>query len=346
MASQISRRDFLKFSAFAAAGVILPLGSSSSFLKTGFSVLRDYPLGRVLYDQAASYKYPDLDSDPVMNLLRDEVIPISAPIAIKQNPAQREVWHQLEDGSFIRARDIQPVDRQLNTPLSEVSSYGQLAEISVPFTTAYYRRKTTRKPNRVFYYGSLHWIFELGRDSGDNLYYRVREDRWGDDYYIDARHMRVFEPDELSPISADIDPKDKKIHVSIQDQLVIAYEQDQPVFTSSMASGLLSDSKDYSTPPGSYIIDYKRPSRHMLHSDRVGIDGSELFGVPWVTYFTNTGIAFHGTYWHNDFSRPRSHGCVNLPIPAARWLYLWTNPAVPPREKTYLSRYGTPVTVF
>jgi hypothetical protein len=346
MKSQFSRREFLKYSAFAAAGAFLPFKSGFSGPEWNFSIHRAYPLGRVLYDQTVSYKTPDPDSDPASTFLRNDVIPISAPVAVKPNPALRDVWHQLEDESFIRARDIQPVDRQLNTPLSEVSSYGQLAEITVPFTTALYRRRTVRKPNQVFYYGSLHWIYELGKDSSDNLYYRVREDRWGDDYYIDARHMRVFESDELSPISADMDPGDKKIHISIKDQLVVAYEKDQPVFTSSMASGLLSDTKDYSTLPGSYKIDYKRPSRHMLHSDRVGIDSSELFGVPWVTYFTNTGIAFHGTYWHNDFSRPRSHGCVNLPIPAARWIYQWTSPAVPPREKTYVSRYGTPVSVF
>jgi len=346
MKSPISRRDFIKFSAFAAAGTILPFWNIFSGSEPGFSIHRAYPLGRVLYDQAISYKYLDPGSESVNTFLRNDVIPIGAPIAIKPNPAQRDVWYQLEDGSFIRARDIQLVDQQLNTPLSEVSSYGQLAEITVPFTNAYYQKKTVPKPNQVFYYGSLHWIYELGKDRNDNLYYRVREDRWGDDYYIDARHMRVFDPVELSPISADIDPGEKKIHVSIQDQLVVAYEKDQPVFTSSMASGLLSETKDYSTPPGSYKIDYKRPSRHMLHSDRVGIDGNELFGVPWATYFTNTGIAFHGTYWHNDFSRPRSHGCVNLPIPAARWLYLWTLPAVPPREKTYVSRYGTSVTVF
>ncbi|MFE6995617.1 L,D-transpeptidase [Microbacterium sp. NPDC057659] len=44
--------------------------------------------------------------------------------------------------------------------------------------------------------------------------------------------------------------------------------------------------------------------------------------VPWVTYF-NGDQAFHGTYWHNNFGHVMSHGCVNMPISAAKWVYEW-----------------------
>jgi hypothetical protein len=58
------------------------------------------------------------------------------------------------------------------------------------------------------------------------------------------------------------------------------------------------------------------------------------------------GNAFHGTYWHNDYGRPRSHGCVNLPSEAAKFLYLWTLPVVPP-DTDYLHApgEGTRVTI-
>ena len=84
----------------------------------------------------------------------------------------------------------------------------------------------------------------------------------------------------------------------------------------------------------------------MVHSDRVGANDYELYGVPWVSYFTESGIAIHGTYWHNDFGLPRSHGCINMPIDAARWIYLWSQPSLAPREKTHVSRYGTPILVY
>jgi lipoprotein-anchoring transpeptidase ErfK/SrfK len=35
------------------------------------------------------------------------------------------------------------------------------------------------------------------------------------------------------------------------------------------------------------------------------------------------GYGLHGTYWHNNFGTPMSHGCVNLSIPDAEWLYYW-----------------------
>ena len=43
-------------------------------------------------------------------------------------------------------------------------------------------------------------------------------------------------------------------------------------------------------------------------------------------YFTNEGHAFHGTYWHNNFGTPMSHGCVNLPMDVAEWMYTTGRP--------------------
>jgi hypothetical protein len=56
-------------------------------------------------------------------------------------------------------------------------------------------------------------------------------------------------------------------------------------------------------------------------------------------YIKDNGISLHGTYWHNDFGRPRSHGCVNLSPSAAKWLYRWSMPIVPP-EKQYKYEYA------
>jgi lipoprotein-anchoring transpeptidase ErfK/SrfK len=47
--------------------------------------------------------------------------------------------------------------------------------------------------------------------------------------------------------------------------------------------------------------------------------------VPYVMYFDNLGNALHGTYWHNNFGHPMSHGCVNLPMDVAAFLYSWTD---------------------
>ena len=55
--------------------------------------------------------------------------------------------------------------------------------------------------------------------------------------------------------------------------------------------------------------------------------------VPWVMYFDDRADALHGAYWHNNFGQPMSHGCVNLPLDVAEFLYHWSD-------------IGTPVTII
>jgi L,D-transpeptidase catalytic domain len=61
---------------------------------------------------------------------------------------------------------------------------------------------------------------------------------------------------------------------------------------------------------------------------RRGSGGFELRDVPWIQYFA-AGYALHGAYWHDVFGTPRSHGCVNLAPIDARYVFMWTGPAVP-----------------
>jgi lipoprotein-anchoring transpeptidase ErfK/SrfK len=65
----------------------------------------------------------------------------------------------------------------------------------------------------------------------------------------------------------------------------------------------------------------------LLASDMAG-PGYYLPGVPYTMYFYR-GYALHGTYWHNNFGRPMSHGCVNLRTADAQWLFNWSDPSLP-----------------
>jgi lipoprotein-anchoring transpeptidase ErfK/SrfK len=51
-------------------------------------------------------------------------------------------------------------------------------------------------------------------------------------------------------------------------------------------------------------------------------DGSYYYtkNVPWITYFDG-GIGFHYAYWHNNFGRPMSHGCINMKLSDAKYTY-------------------------
>jgi hypothetical protein len=39
--------------------------------------------------------------------------------------------------------------------------------------------------------------------------------------------------------------------------------------------------------------------------------------------------ALHGAYWHDQFGRTKSHGCVNLAPSDARYLFEWLEPKLP-----------------
>jgi lipoprotein-anchoring transpeptidase ErfK/SrfK len=67
------------------------------------------------------------------------------------------------------------------------------------------------------------------------------------------------------------------------------------------------------------------PSKHMGDGN-LAADGYDLPGVPWTQFFHETGVALHGTYWHNNFGIPMSHGCVNMDTEQAKWLFRWTTP--------------------
>lgn len=51
-------------------------------------------------------------------------------------------------------------------------------------------------------------------------------------------------------------------------------------------------------------------------------------------------VALHGTFWHNDYGTPHSHGCINLSPQDAKWLYRWTLPVVP-LDQRYIYEPGS-----
>ena len=94
---------------------------------------------------------------------------------------------------------------------------------------------------------------------------------------------------QLAPISPDVPLSAKRIEVLLHHQLMIAYERDGPVFMSRAATGARFSSGNYETEPGRYLINRKRPSRHMAAGDRAAPNSYDLPGVPWVCYFTEEG---------------------------------------------------------
>ena len=87
----------------------------------------------------------------------------------------------------------------------------------------------------------------------------------------------------------------------------------------------------FGTPVGEHAVVYKQVSRHMFSDpENEAFSDPNFFdlpGVPFNVFLTTLGHAIHGTYWHGDFGRARSHGCINVTPEIARFIYRWVDPA-------------------
>ena len=300
-------------------------------------------LGRVSTRMVWLYDQPSFQANRLKIHTRDAIIKITNTAIGDDVTAHNRIWYEVGTDGYAYSGNVQPVQTILNTPQLQIPEDGLLSEISVPFTDAHEEPNQESNVAYRMYYETTHWIKSVVVSETDGqVWYQVRDDKWNKLYYARAEHLRIFPAEELAPISPEVSNREKKIVVRLDSQIVIAYEANQPVFVVSAATGGILRSGTYTTPQGNFTTYYKRPSRHMAAGD-LASNGFDLPGVPWVQYFTKSGVAFHGTFWHNDFGRPRSHGCINLANKNAKWLYLWSQPDVPLNKEYTVVDVGTKI---
>lgn len=122
---------------------------------------------------------------------------------------------------------------------------------------------------------------------------------------------------------------DKRIEVDLTNQKVYAYEGNIRVYEFLISSGSWGR-----TPTGEFTIWAKVKSQLMKGGSKEKRTYYYLPNVPWVMFFSNDqiakmrGFSFHGTYWHDKFGTPMSHGCINMKTEEAKVLYNWATPVV------------------
>jgi lipoprotein-anchoring transpeptidase ErfK/SrfK len=99
---------------------------------------------------------------------------------------------------------------------------------------------------------------------------------------------------------------------------LIAWEGDRQVHAVIVSTG----KKETPTRPGVFAIQSKRPLDRMRGADY------DVPDVPYAMYY-HRGYAIHGAYWHNRFGTPVSHGCINLAVDHAQWLFEWASLKTP-----------------
>lgn len=229
-------------------------------------------------------------------------------------------WIQAADGHWLRREDV------------ELARASSLRGFMLP---ADWRHPFAIILDKTGIYASLEPGGPRSPDSGYvtrryelvNIYARA-EDADGHVWYLvgPRRWLRQEFVAKFAPMQRPQDVAGRWMAVDLFEQTLIAYEDDAPVFATIVSSGL----PGWSTREGIYPI-WTRLENDSMRGATGAPDAYALEKVPWVMYFDGD-ISLHGSYWHDDFGYRRSHGCVNLSISDARWLYQWTAQSPPDPE--------------
>jgi lipoprotein-anchoring transpeptidase ErfK/SrfK len=137
----------------------------------------------------------------------------------------------------------------------------------------------------------------------------------GHGQWVEARLLATVHPNGTPPEGV---TTGRWIDVDLSEQTLAVYENHQLVFATVIATGL----EPFYTRPGLFQIYQKKETETMRNNDPS--DYYYLDNVPWTMYF-DKARALHGAYWRTRFGYPQSHGCVNLSVGDAHWLFNWAH---------------------
>lgn len=140
-------------------------------------------------------------------------------------------------------------------------------------------------------------------------WYQIGENQWVHQFNV-AKVTLVQRP-------AGVDTN-RWIAIDLYEQTLTAYEGNIPVFATLVSSGMAM----WPTREGIFHIYLRYPVAKMSGSEGQS-DYYYLQDIPYIMYFDGD-ISLHGTYWHEAFGFRKSHGCVNLSVTDAKWLFDWT----------------------
>jgi len=343
--SNLSRRDFLKLGGLSLGSLAFTPSLSHSL---GFD---DSNLVRVATASVSIHSQPNDESRIVSTWYRDELLHIYGEV-VADAPTYNPIWYRVW-GGYVHRSHLQKVKMLFNEPLTFLEDETpRLAEVTVPFTQPWRGTKIYGWQQLGFrlYYGSVHWVEAIEEGPTGEKWYRIYDDLTGFPYHVNPLHVRPIPLDEQTPITPEIEVQNKRIDVNLRTQTLTALEFDAPVMETKISSGIPSgprgsDGIPTKTPEGEFRILDKMPAKHMGNGNLFAdADDYELPGVPWTSFFTPQGHAFHGTYWHDNFGVPMSHGCINMRTEEAKWLFRWAWP-IHKIGKSFNRGFGTLVQI-
>jgi len=342
--AQLSRREFLKsmgLAGFGAAGAPFiaqePPPQEETPIQYPVTHWDGSSLGRILLDVMTVYKEPNWRSGSVgVSYYYDDVVPIEGAVGGLGLYSTNHTWLKTAEG-YIYTSWVQPMNH-IENPVVPIGEGGAWGQVTIPKTWMRSAPSDDSWRNRPLYYSTVNRVV-----AAENDYYQVQE-IYGTKYWVKAAHMRIIPPEELAPISPEVPAEAKWAYVSLRDQRLRCYEHENLVAEFMVSTGMPSTP----TPVGDFRVHDKRIGQRMTGG--LGAGAYNLPGIPFVSYFTRRWAATHGCYWHNDYGRLHSNGCVNMLPENAKWFFRWSTPVVDywafsTKANSEIGQPGTPITV-
>ena len=236
---------------------------------------------------------------------------------VQATDAAVEGWVQRDGGEWIRSSDGKPEQPSSFTGFALPDNWRHPFAIIVSKAGHFAALRPGGASDEAsgFFarYHRLVHIFARTKDQRGKVWYLVGPQQWIRQEWV-AKFAPAPQPEGVAG---------RWVAVDLFEQTLIAYEDERPVFATVVSSGL----SDWPTVEGLFKV-WARLRKDTMSGAVGEPDAYYVQNVPGVMYFKG-GISLHGTYWHGDFGYRRSHGCVNLSVSDARWIYDWMLEAEP-----------------
>lgn len=303
--------------------LLAPLASAQEAGPADPTALLPFRYARVWQAPVEVYAAP---GDPTQSTPIDTLLPPDSWVSIDEQVEQDgRLWYRVADQAYVLADAVQigepsafhgiTVTQPLTTPLAFIAAQGLNVRARPGLAD------DNPSLGALARYDTVHVL--SSQRAGDAIWHQI-----GEGQYVHGAYVRVVYPVQRP---ADVPADARWISVDLAQQTLAAYEGDQMVFATLVASGR----PPWYTPKGLNRIWIKKQTGDMRGGIVERGDYYALQDVPWIMYF-NKDVGLHAAYWHDRFGYPSSHGCVNLSPLDAKWLFDWATPQLPFPDSSYV----------
>lgn len=258
-----------------------------------------------------------------------ELEPGFAVALLEERSAHGERWGRTKKGRWVAMRELAPVRANpfhgelIASSKSDADEKLDLAWVVSDKATVFSSEKADKKSGTRVRFEKVR-VFE--EKPGKDPIVRISPDNEPPAW---MRARDLARPRLSSPPPEVTFEDERWIDVDLAQQTLVAYQGKRPVFATIVSTGKGPPGSEFATRQGTFRIWAKVFTTKMDNLDKDEVERHyAIEDVPWVQFF-DKAIALHGAFWHREFGRVHSHGCVNMAPLDARWVFAFTSPHLP-----------------